>query len=197
MASVTKRNQEQAKQAAADDQASDSSTTSDAAPQQEPVKASGKAIEYARPGTAGGGRGFFAIYKKGQGYWTRMGTLIGAGLLGVLLAYTLYSMIPPTFYLNEPARGRRVGSIVAACFLVIYSAVALYLMNKPSNVDFLIATDSEMKKVNWTSRRELIGSTKIVIIFMLLIALFLFVNDLIFGYLMYFINVLKFSPFHQ
>ena len=48
-------------------------------------------------------------------------------------------------------------------------------MNKPSNVDFLIATDSEMKKVNWTSRKELIGSTKVVIIFMFLIALFLFV----------------------
>ena len=43
-------------------------------------------------------------------------------------------------------------------------------MNKPTNVDFLIATDSEMKKVNWTSRKELIGSTKVVIIFMFLIA---------------------------
>src|SRR3712207_7866772 len=46
----------------------------------------------------------------------------------------------------------------------------LHLMNKPANVDFLIATDSEMKKVNWTSRRELIGSTKVVIVFMFLIA---------------------------
>ena len=43
-------------------------------------------------------------------------------------------------------------------------------MNKPANVDFLIATDSEMKKVNWTSRKELIGSTKVVILFMFLIA---------------------------
>ena len=43
-------------------------------------------------------------------------------------------------------------------------------MNKPTNVDFLIATDSEMKKVNWTSRKELIGSTKVVIVFMFLIA---------------------------
>jgi hypothetical protein len=28
------------------------------------------------------GPGFFAIYKKGQGYWTRMGTARGALLLG-------------------------------------------------------------------------------------------------------------------
>ena len=46
-------------------------------------------------------------------------------------------------------------------------------MNKPSNVDFLVATDREMKKVNWTSRKDLIGSTKVVIVFMFLIALIL------------------------
>ena len=59
-------------------------------------------------------------------------------------------------------------------------------MNKPANVDFLIATDSEMKKVNWTSRKELIGSTQVVIMFMFLIALFLFAVDEVWGWLMYF-----------
>ncbi len=58
-------------------------------------------------------------------------------------------------------------------------------MNKPTNVDFLIATDSEMKKVNWTSRKELIGSTKIVILFMFFIALFLFLYDLFFQLIFY------------
>src|SRR3712207_9446120 len=71
----------------------------------------------------------------------------------------------------------------------------LHLMNKPANVDFLIATDSEMKKVNWTSRRELIGSTKVVIVFMFLIAAFLFVIDVVFSYFFYMIDVLKSSPF--
>jgi preprotein translocase SecE subunit len=64
-------------------------------------------------------------------------------------------------------------------------------MNKPANVDFLIATDSEMKKVNWTSRRELIGSTKVVIIFMFAIAAILFVLDLLFNTLFYAIRVLE------
>jgi preprotein translocase subunit SecE len=68
-------------------------------------------------------------------------------------------------------------------------------MNKPANADFLIATDSEMKKVNWTSRKELIGSTKVVIVFMFLIAMLLFLFDIIFGYLFYFMGVLKSSPF--
>ena len=41
-----------------------------------------------------------------------------------------------------------------------------------------------MKKVNWTTRKELIGSTKVVILFMFFIALLLFVFDMIFGYLL-------------
>jgi preprotein translocase SecE subunit len=42
-----------------------------------------------------------------------------------------------------------------------------------------------MKKVNWTSRKELIGSTKVVIVFMFLIAIFLFTVDILFSYFFY------------
>ena len=83
----------------------------------------------------------------------------------------------------------------AAAFAIGYAALAWYLINKPSHVDFLISTDSEMKKVNWTSRRELIGSTKVVIVFMFLIAAILFVIDLFFGYIFYLFSVLKTKPF--
>jgi len=139
------------------------------------------------------GPGFFTIYKKGQGYWTRMGTIIGAGTLGLMLAYTLYDRIP-TFFTSDPALGRRVGIGVTLGFLAAYGLLVWHLTNKPGNVDFLVATDSEMKKVNWTSRKELIGSSKVVILFMFMIALYLFLNDIIFGYLMYFIKVLKTGP---
>ena len=72
-------------------------------------------------------------------------------------------------------------SVTAAFVIGLRSGFAGRMMNKPKNVDFLVATDSEMKKVNWTSRKELIGSTEIVIIFMFLIAFFLFAVDWIFG----------------
>ena len=84
---------------------------------------------------------------------------------------------------------------ICAAFLLGFGLLTFWLMNKPSNADFLIATDSEMKKVNWTSRKELIGSTKVVIIFMFLIAFMLFAFDIIFGYLFYGLNVLKSKPF--
>ena len=139
---------------------------------------------------AGGGGGFFTIYKKGQGYWTRMGTAAAAALLILLTAYQIYTYLPLWFQ----NRGQEIALGAAAGFAVAAGLLAWRLMNKPGNVDFLVATDSEMKKVNWTSRRELVGSTKVVVVFMFLIALFLFVVDLIFWTLFYVINVLKVPP---
>ena len=158
--------------------------------------------------------GFFHIYKSGQGYWTRMGTALGALLIAGLVIYFLYQHLPtwllPAFDhsaqitdLNarvaaanravKLARDTSVG--ICAGFLLAFGLLTFWLMNKPSNADFLIATDSEMKKVNWTSRKELIGSTKVVIIFMFLIAFLLFSFDILFGYLFYFMGVLKTKPF--
>lgn len=133
--------------------------------------------------------GFFAIYKKGQGYWTRMGTAIGVGVLGVIITWQIYDQVPKFF--TDTDHGRKIALIADAVFVVLYALLGWRLMNKPSNVDFLIATDSEMKKVNWTSKRELIGSTKVVIIFMFGIALLLFSLDLLFNTIFYWINILK------
>ena len=142
----------------------------------------------ARPAGAGG-PSFFTIHKKGQGYWTRMGTAIGAGALGVMLAFELYYKIPT--FLHGGNRDNKIALGVAIGFLIAYALWAFWYTNKPTTVDFLVATDSEMKKVNWTTRKELIGSTKIVILFMLMIAIYLFACDLLFGGFFKLIHVLK------
>jgi len=144
----------------------------------------------------GAGPSFFTIYKKGQGYWTRVGTVMGVALVGALTVYNLYAYIPT--FLPESVNHRTgvmIGLGVAIGFAIAYTVIAWRLMNKPTNVDFLIATDSEMKKVNWTSRRELIGSTKVVVIFMFLTALFLFLCDIVFIFIMRLLHVLKFGYF--
>src|SRR5947209_6371845 len=129
MASVTKRNDENAAPAEGEPDGDDARVeppADRAGKANKPVKA-GKAgksqgqnepkpIEYAARPAAG--PGFFTIYKSGQGYWTRMGTLIGTGVLGLMLAYTLYDKIPPFF--SDQAFGRRVGLGVALGFLVVY-----------------------------------------------------------------------------
>jgi preprotein translocase SecE subunit len=139
---------------------------------------------------ASAGEGFFTIRKKGQGYWTRMLTAVGAALLIALSAQFIYQSV-----LGSAGASRNVRIGVTAGFAAAASAFAWWLMNRPQSVEFLIATDSEMKKVNWTSREDLIGSTKVVILFMFMIAFFLFFIDLVFGYLFKFMTVLKFGPF--
>lgn len=143
--------------------------------------------EPSRPSRPGPG-GFFTIYKQGQGYWTRIFTAIGAALLIALTAEFIYTRIPAYF----PATSQYRGIFLAGVTATVVAAMMLvwWLMNKPSNADFLIATDSEMKKVNWTSRHELIGSTKVVILFMFMIAALLFVLDLYFTRMFYLVGVL-------
>jgi preprotein translocase SecE subunit len=146
--------------------------------------------------------GFFTIYKKGQGYWTRVCTAAGAGLLLLLTLSFLWKQIPfiqPWFTPDNPTGQQNALGYVRATRFMIGACVVLggglawfcwSLMNRPTNVDFLIATDSEMKKVNWTSKKELIGSTKVVIFFMFLIALVLFVLDMYFTRVFYLAGVL-------
>ena len=182
MAAVTQSND--GKKAMADEELSGEE---ESRPQRkEPVREI-RAVE-AKP--RAGGPAFFTIYKKGQGYWTRMGTAIGAGFLGLIVAFELYRQIP-TFLHGTAQHDTRVALIVSLVFLAAYSIWAYWFTNKPTTVDFLVATDSEMKKVNWTTRKELIASTKIVIIFMFIIAIFLFGSDLLFGALFHSIGVLK------
>jgi len=194
MAVVTKGNEEQddreaedrdelAERDQHDDRDDDDRDDRAAAPETKPP-----VLGYRAPAPSGIGGGWFHIYKPGQGYWTRMGTVAGCGLLLALVAHFLYQ----EFARNDVRESITFGVIGG---VVLISAVLLWrLLNKPTVVDFMVATESEMKKVNWTSRKELIGSTKVVIFFMFLISAILFVIDIIFGYLFYFISVLKKPP---
>ena len=142
-------------------------------------------------------RGFFHIYKPGQGYWTRMGTVGGALLIAALTVDFLYEQLPVMLgsWGVAATRTRSLTIYIIAGVLALYGLFVFWLMNKPTNADFLIATDSEMKKVNWTSRADLIGATKVVILFMFFIAAFLLLIDVVFGYFFQLITVLKTGPF--
>jgi len=135
--------------------------------------------------------GFFTIYKKGQGKWTRLGTAFAAAALGCLTAYNLFIYAQPYLPAEHPETARKLVLLGCILFLAGFAAVFFWVSNKPKNVDFLIATDSEMKKVNWTTKGELFGSTRVVVLFLVFIALFLFVVDLIFQQFFHLIRVLQ------
>ncbi|MCD6365227.1 MAG: preprotein translocase subunit SecE [Planctomycetes bacterium] len=58
-----------------------------------------------------------------------------------------------------------------------------WLVNRPKTADFLIATESEMKKVSWSSKEEIIGSTKVVIVFTFIMAVILYAVDVLFAFI--------------
>lgn len=59
-------------------------------------------------------------------------------------------------------------------------ALGIYLlMNMPRLADFLIATEGEMKKVSWSSRAELVGSTIVVIVTVALLGILIYVADFV------------------
>jgi len=80
----------------------------------------------------------------------------------------------------------------AGVVLLIGSFVLLWTHGSHRGItDFLIATDGEMRKVNWSTRKEIQGSTLVVIVATFLIAAFLFAFDYIFGALFRFLDVLQ------
>ena len=65
------------------------------------------------------------------------------------------------------------------------------LFNKPKVVDFLIATEHEMKKVSWPTRKEIIGSTAVVICGTFAFSLLMFVIDFVFAWLFQAIRIIE------
>src|SRR5262249_28666415 len=69
------------------------------------------------------------------------------------------------------------------------------LVNYPAFADFLIATEAEMNKVCWTTRKRLVQDTVVVLVTVLLLTLFLLVVDVLWGRILSnpLIDVLRFD----
>ena len=119
------------------------------------------------------------IYKQGQGKYTRLLTLLGVMLITLIGAVVLSEKLSAYTPTEKPLI--RFG-IPTAVFIAIGVLMA-YLLNRPGTADFMIATEGEMKKVSWSSRKEIVGSTKVVIVTTVILAVILFGVDLLFVFL--------------
>ncbi len=99
------------------------------------------------------------------------------------VASTAPTPVIPQLYLQAIV----AGSLILLGTVLIVWFVAL---NRRAG-DFLIATDSEMKKVNWTTYKHVKGSTIVVIVATFLIAGVLFFVDLGFSTFFKAINILE------
>jgi len=127
----------------------------------------------------------FEIYKPKQGKRTRGATFAGALLLTVLGGK----------WISDTLKGYGLSPYVWTFAPVVVMLVIAYLIfwavYRRSKADFLIATEGEMKKVAWSSRREIIGSTKVVVFATFLLAAMLFAVDTVFRSFFKLIGVLK------
>jgi preprotein translocase subunit SecE len=124
----------------------------------------------------------FDVYKRGQGKYTRLCSAFGAALVVGLGCLQLYKK------LQAWDLGLWAETMVPAGLFVALGLLVFWMVNKPTVADFMIAAESEMKKVSWSSRKEIAVSTFIVIVLVILLAVFLGVTDL--GFQVFFDNLL-------
>ena len=80
----------------------------------------------------------------------------------------------------------------AVIFIAVGGVLCYYLIGVHKRiVDFLIATEGEMKKVNWSTRREIAGSTWVVIGFTFVVATIIALLDLAYSMIFQALKVLE------
>jgi preprotein translocase SecE subunit len=147
-------------------------------------------------------RGWFHAlpYKPTQGARVRRGTVLAIIVLGICGIYTLimhgslgterlgrpndwFWSVP--FTADDPKDDLyiplmyKVHVVVPLLLTVGLLWVAWRVVNWPTFADFLIATEAEMNKVSWTTRKRLVQDTIVVLVTVFLLTVFLFLIDIL------------------
>ena len=132
-------------------------------------------------------------YKRTQGLKARRYTLIGLLIVGWSGVYSLIShqMLDGNWDLPIPFTNgftltllTDLGYSVPLLLGIATFWIAWRAVNAPSFADFLIATEAEMNKVSWSTRKRLVQDTIVVLITVLLLTVFLFTVDLFWSWLL-------------
>ncbi len=133
----------------------------------------------------------FSMYKPHQGKQIRLWSGVGAGVILLGAWNWMYEKLQVPF--SQTGEWAAVATSLAICGAVALLVWYLIGVNR-SSADFLIATEGEMKKVTWSSRKEVWGATKVVIGMVIFLTIGLFTVDLFFTWFFRLIGVLK-TPF--
>jgi preprotein translocase subunit SecE len=125
------------------------------------------------------------LYKPMQGWYARVYTAIGLGVVVAAGAWKIYEAS------LDYAPQWRFG--IPAAFAAILGWVVFRIVHYPPFAEFLVATEAEMNKVSWTSKEDLIRATTVVLTTVVLMAIFLFLVDTLWTTILRLIGVLKFT----
>jgi preprotein translocase SecE subunit len=116
----------------------------------------------------------FEIYKRGQGKYTRLCSAFAIAIIAGLGCFQLYNKM------QASDLGLWVVTFIPAGLFAVLAILIFWLVNNQRVADFMIAAESEMKKVSWSSKQQITDNTKVVIVVVIVMAILLGVTDLIF-----------------
>lgn len=126
-------------------------------------------------------------YKWGQGKDTRLYSAAALALIAGVGCWRLYDKLQASLDVTQTL-GLWLSICVPLGIMVIVCGFLYWLVNKPTVADFLIAAEGELKKVSFSSRREIAVSTFVVIVVVVLMAVMLGFTDFVFD--LFFTNVI-------
>jgi len=126
------------------------------------------------------------IYRKGQGLiarWIAASILLATAFFGCREIYVILVNLDVVFEIG----GYEItwGEIVAGGVFLLCSIGIFFVLNHHKVVDYLIETETEMQKVSWPEKKELWGSTMVVLITLLITAVFVSLTDVVLQEVMY------------
>ena len=135
-----------------------------------------------------------APYKRLQGQRVRRGTILGILVLAgcgiyTLLAHRALVTASKHWEVVIPFTGGSTWIVLPDIQFTVPILLALgslwfayRVVNYPTFADFLIATEAELNKVSWTTRKRLYQDTIVVLVTVILLTIFLFIVDLLWGW---------------
>ncbi|MFN4259922.1 MAG: preprotein translocase subunit SecE [Gemmataceae bacterium] len=136
-------------------------------------------------------QGWFTVkaYKRSQGLQVRRATILAILLLGGSGIYTLIARYllrmgtahwEVTIPFTDGVTWVLLPNVQYSLPLILIGLtlwLAFRIVNFPPFADFLIATEAEMRKVSWTTRKRLVQDTIVVLVMVMVMAIFLFGVD--------------------
>jgi preprotein translocase subunit SecE len=125
------------------------------------------------------------LFKPMQGWYARLYTALGLGVIaaaGVWHVYESSMDYNPYWRLGIPA-----------ALALGFGWLIFRIVHFQPFAEFLIATEAEMNKVSWTSKEDLYRATTVVLATVVLMAVFLFVVDWLWLFILRNIDVLQFT----
>jgi preprotein translocase SecE subunit len=152
--------------------------------------------------------GFFTVYKKGQGIYSRVAVGIALGILALFASVSLHNVLIGLPNVAESANIPLVDidlnwGLIGAFLLFVFFGflIGIFIIGLETGlrpldysgkraIEFLIETQGELQKVSWPTRVELVGSTAVVIISVIMIGVFILGVDWFVSIIMEYIGVL-------